>query len=133
MYMYMSNCTHVCAQYIHAWTDMQTWNFRSQLSHQASLFGLSLPKVWGLALSSAISGQKFRQILNQSNKNALFMLKRLEGLWHVVSGRRSISPQTRLSPIRVAGVKVPTCRHGVPQAEQPAACSLARELPESWA
>lgn len=98
--------TYMCMD---RYADMEL-NWESSYPTRLHFLARPLPKVWGLALSSAISGQKFRQILNQSNKNALFMLKRLEGLWHVVSGEEA-SALRAVSPTRVAGVKVPTCRH----------------------
>lgn len=85
--------THMCMD---RYADMEL-NWESSYPTRLHFVARPLPKVWGLALSSAISGQKFRQILNQSNKNALFMLKHLEGLWQVVSGEEASASEPPVS------------------------------------
>lgn len=133
-------CTCICPiapMYVHStymcmdrYADMEL-NWESSYPTRLHFLARPLPKVWGLALSSAISGQKFRQILNQSNKNALFMLKRLEGLWHVVSGEEASALRAACLPPVWQASRCPPADTGGSTGGQPAACSLARE-PPSW-
>lgn len=109
----------MCTGHTCAWTQICRHGDNWESSYPTRLHFLAQihsPRCGALHPNSAISGQKFRQILNQSVSH-IYAGKRLEGLWQVVG----VEEASALRPLpvshpSVAGVRCPPAGTGVPQA-----------------